>query len=276
MNSKYYTPIVIVSGLAFSACDAAKASYTSGSEALEKRVAQLEKRVEGLEKAPSPRRARPKRPDPNQRYNIPVDQKDAYRGGHHAKVTIVEAYEYACPYCALVEPMMDEALEHYSDTDLKVVSKQFVVHPQRATDAALAVCAAHKQDRFAEFNTRLWAEAWPRTGGRPRLAQGALERPALVKIAREVGMNPKAFETALDSAECKQKLQTDKQALARIGVHGTPYIFLNGKLYNGPRSIDGLKAAIDREIQAADKAIAGGVLLKDYYAHLMKSARKTL
>ncbi len=38
---------------------------------------------------------RPTRPKPGVLYSVPVNDNDAYRGGKHAKVTIVEAFEYA-------------------------------------------------------------------------------------------------------------------------------------------------------------------------------------
>lgn len=261
---------ILLSG-ALSACEPANASHATG---LTERVEALEKRVAALEKQRA--RPQPKRPAPNVRYKIPVSATDAYRGGKHAKVTIVEAFEYACPYCAMVEPALSQVLDSYSDEDVKVVSKQFVVHPNTATAPALAVCAAQQQGRFEAFNELLWARAWPSANGRPRLVQDQLARPALLDMARETGMDIAAFERAMDSAACKQKLQNDRVALSRIGVHGTPYVFINGKIYNGPRSKDGMKAAIDKEIKAANQVIGEGVSLEGYYAHLMKSARAKL
>ena len=37
----------------------------------------------------------PPRPKPGVLYSVPVNDNDAYRGGKHAKVTIVDAFEYA-------------------------------------------------------------------------------------------------------------------------------------------------------------------------------------
>ena len=37
----------------------------------------------------------PPRPKPGVLYSVPVNDNDAFRGGKHAKVTIVEAFEYA-------------------------------------------------------------------------------------------------------------------------------------------------------------------------------------
>lgn len=256
---------------AIAACEPANASNALG---FTERIEALEKRVTALESQRA--RRQPKRPDPKVRYKVSVSDSDASRGGHAAKVTIVEVYEYACPYCAMVEPMMNQVLEAYDDEEVRVVSKQFVVHPDRATDPALAVCAAQQQGRFEAFNALLWARSWPNSGGRPRLVQDQLARGALLDMAQEVGMDRTAFEQAMTSSECKQKLQKDRVALSKIGVRGTPYIFVNGKPYRGARSLNAIKEVIDREIEEANRIIGQGMPLQDYYAHLMKSARPNL
>ncbi len=71
-------------------------------------------------------------------YQLPVEPDDAYRGGKNSKVTIVEAFEFACPYCAMVAPTLDALAEQYKPEDLKIVQKHFIVHPDIATNAAYA------------------------------------------------------------------------------------------------------------------------------------------
>ncbi|MCX5746463.1 MAG: disulfide bond formation protein DsbA, partial [Proteobacteria bacterium] len=50
-----------------------------------------------------------RRPEPDRAktYSVPVDG-DPADGPADAKVTIVKAYDYACPYCEKVRPTMDE------------------------------------------------------------------------------------------------------------------------------------------------------------------------
>ena len=43
-----------------------------------------------------------------------------------------------------------------ASNDLRVVYKQFVVHPQVATAGALAFCAASKQQKGHEMDVSLW------------------------------------------------------------------------------------------------------------------------
>ena len=80
---------------------------------------------------------------------------DGFDGPADAKVTLVKAYDYACPYCEKVRPTMAELRQKYGN-DLRVVSKQMVVHPNNAMAGALAFCAANKQGKAKEIDNLIW------------------------------------------------------------------------------------------------------------------------
>ncbi len=192
-------------------------------------------------------------------------------------MTIVEAYEFACPFCAIIEPLLADVVESYKGTNVvKVVSKQFVVHPQLATDAALATCAAHQQGKFAPFAEALWTQSWAVESGRPRMNRDGLKKAELLKLAAKLGLDRAKFEADLGGAACRTKLNRDRAELARVGVHGTPYLFINGRLYTGARNAAALRKAVETAAQAADKALAKGTKLNEYYAGLMKTAKRSL
>jgi len=241
-------------------------------------IAALTKRIETLEK--SARRAapaRPRRPAPDQTYFLPVGPEDPYRGAAAAKVTIVEAYEFACPYWALIEPMLSKVVDTYEGTNtVKIVSKQFVVHPNLATEPALATCAAHKQGKFPAYAEALWKTSWDVSSGRPRMKREELGRAELQTLAKTVGLDEKRFAADRDGPACRKKLQQDRATLARIGVSGTPYLFINGKLYTGGRTFDALRAAVETEAERVDAALANGATLAGYYDGLMKTAKRSL
>src|SRR5690348_5859775 len=75
-------------------------------------------------------------PDRAKTYAVPVEN-DAFDGPADAKVTIVKAYDYACPYCERVRTTMEDLRKKYGN-DVRVVSKQLVVHPTTAMSGALA------------------------------------------------------------------------------------------------------------------------------------------
>ena len=264
------SPFLIIAGSLGMGCQ--PTDHTEQLAALARRVETLEQKLESR-----PTARRPRRPDPQQTYYLPVSADDPYRGAEHAKVTIVEVYEFACPYCALIEPMLADLLKKYEGTDtVKVVSKQFLVHPQLATDAALATCAAHAQGRFAAYAEILWTKSWKTEGGRPRIQRDQLKKPELIALASTIGLDVERFKRDLDGSACKDKVRRDRTELARIGVRGTPYLFVNGRYYTGPRSVEALQRAVETEVKKVDRALGNGTKLAEYYGTLMKSARRKL
>jgi protein-disulfide isomerase len=206
---------------------------------LEARIDTLENRVAELEKRGPAAPAAVRKTVP-----IAVRDDDPFVGAKNAKVTLVEAFEYACPYCAILDPVMDELMKKYQGDSVKLVEKQFVVHPQLATFPALAVCAANLQGSYEKYSEALWDRSW-KNEGRPTLVREALAKEALIELAAEVGLDRARFTADLDGPACKQKLERDKGDLSRAGVTGTPYLFINGRPYQGARTVEALSAAIE-------------------------------
>ncbi len=239
--------------------------------ALSVKMDKLSSKMDKLALPARPQARKPQRPTVGQLYKVPIGNDDAFRGGKHAKVTIVEATEFACPYCAKLAVVTDELLGSYKDEELKIVSKQFVVHPQTATKPALASCAAQKQGKFGEFGEALWKNAW-HSGEGFRLKAEALGTPALEKIATELSLDLERFKSDM-AGSCQQTINNNRRELSTLGVNGTPALYINGSYYGGARSVEGLKAAVDAELKKADAALAKGAELSGYYASVIAKGK---
>ena len=189
---------------------------------------------------------------------IQVHDDDPYIGAKQAKVTIVEAFEFACPYCAMLDPIMDEVMKQHEGQPVKLVEKQFVVHPQIATDAALAACAANRMGAYERYSEALWDKSW-KQDGRWSLDQQALQQQSLIALAAEVGLDRERFQAELTGAACKDKLMRDKVELGRAGVRVTPSLFINGRpvAASESRSIRWLTDIDDATGQRATQLLKG-------------------
>ena len=58
-----------------------------------------------------------------------------------------------------VGPTLEQLLKDYAG-DIKIVYKNYVVHPQTATTPALAACAAHKQGKFVKMEHDIWEKGF--------------------------------------------------------------------------------------------------------------------
>ena len=259
-------------------------TQTEAIRSLEERVGELEKQLGVLsEKAPvwdsvaegvseilsklgnGAGNAKPSEPSAEKVYSVPVGD-DPYIGKKHALVTIVKAYDFYCGYCDKARPTMDALLKKYPK-NLKVVFKEFVIHPDSAGEPALAACAAHKEGKFLAMYDRIWKD-----GIRSRKR---LERSDLLDIANDLGIKRAKFEKHMDN-DCIEEITNDQQELAKLGVRGTPAFFINGRYLVGAQPTHVFSALIDEELEKAKALVSSGVKPKDVYDHIMKDAATSI
>jgi protein-disulfide isomerase len=282
------TAAVVVGAIA--ACAGPNKALETRLEASEQRVAELERRVgemaeatqripeimqvveliagrlAELEPGEGRGRDRPPRPDPAVAYSVPI-AGDPFEGPAHAKVTIVEAYEFACPFCAKVRPTLAQLRAEYKD-DVKIVYKHFIVHPDKATVPALAACAAQQQGKYLEMSALIWDKGFE--------ADLALGRDNMEKLARKLRLDMKKFRRDLDGAACQEDVAGDQAAMVRVGTRGTPAFYINGRHLSGAMPIDHFRELIDEELAKANAAIATGAKLETYYDSIVASGAKSL
>ncbi len=102
---------------------------------------------------------------------------------------------------------------------------------EMAGPAALAALASHEQGKFWEFHDRLFAE-------------NKITADSFTKIAADLGLNQERFNADMKSPLLLQKLNNDISEADRLGITGTPAVFVNGKKLN-QRTIDELQRLIN-------------------------------
>jgi protein-disulfide isomerase len=149
----------------------------------------------------------------------------SWRGAAKPEVTLVEFFDYACPYCKASNPSVDRLLKE--DPGLRVVYRELpILGPDSVTAARLSL-EASKLGRFAKFHDTLWE------AGRPAPATNAA-------AAQAAGIPPKPQEDPEIEAELKRNFQLAGQ----LGATGTPLFVVGNKVMNGAVGYDTLKAAI--------------------------------
>ena len=223
----------------------------------EARLARLEKKLDKitgfLKQAVRPEL------DTKPAYAVPVDPLDPVVGPKDAKVTIVEAYEFLCPYCNMIAPTMEKLVQDYPN-DVRVVSKYLVIHGPPALPSGLAMCAAGKQGKAKEMQKALWGSIWtsPQQADRDKATA-----ENVTALAGTIGVDAGKLKADMDG-ECQAWLTRSSQTLEKFGTTGTPSFYVNGR-FAGGQDYAAFKKMVDEEIKKADAAIAGGVKQGDYY-----------
>ena len=161
------------------------------------------------------------------------DPRDAVLGNPKGAVTVVEFFDYRCPFCKAAEPDVEKLLA--DNPDVRLVLKQFPIldledHTHISEDASRAAIAANAQGRFGPVHRAL-------------LADKALDDAGVAAVLKAAGVDTTKAQGVEGSAATTTEL-ADVHALARaLGIDGTPGFVVGDQMIAGAQ-MDALRAAI--------------------------------
>lgn len=146
---------------------------------------------------------------------------------------------------------MKDVVKKYGDK-IRYVYKYFPVHGEVDVRLAELVEIAGSQGKYHEFFDRLNTIETIRSVI-VNYEKGELNKQKILDIAKELGLDIGKFEEAFDKRTFKGRVDRHAEVATKLGVGGTPTIFINGKEYRGGRSVDAFSQVIDEELKKAAK-----------------------
>ncbi len=199
-------------------------------------------------------------------YDVPVDGLPVI-GKPTAPVTLVEFADYECPFCQRGESTMKQLRAKYGDE----IRFAFVVHPlpmhPQARPASLAALAANRQGKFEAMHDALVQRAL-QANGQP------LSDAAIADAARVAGLSTDTL--AADEQGASPELARADALSSRLGIKGTPSVFVNGKLIVGAQPLETYEHLIDSELAAAKSLVASGTRPEDVYKTTIAAGARTV
>jgi len=169
---------------------------------------------------------------------LEVHPDDPSIGPENAKVTIIEAGCFVCPYTKQAVPVVKQIISHYGDS-IQFVYKDFPMsstHPG-AQEAAEASHCAHEQGKYWEYHDLLFEN------------QGKTNFEDLLGFAEGLNLDTTQFSECLASHKYKSKVDSDFREAFDIGVYGTPTFFINDQVVVGPKTFNEFSQIIDSEME---------------------------
>src|SRR6185369_10678846 len=159
-------------------------------------------------------------------------------GNTNAAVTIIAFTDYQCPSCAAIHPALERLVKESGDK-VRLVARDFPLSQHAdAFKAAEAAEAAREQGKYWEYVDILLQN------------QSSLSVEKLKSFATQLGLDRDRFDAALDSRKFADLVQSDIDDGVRLGLKGTPSLFINGRRMNA-KSYEELKESVDAALKSS-------------------------
>ena len=152
-------------------------------------------------------------------------------GNPEGDVTLVEFFDYNCPYCK--KAFKDVAALEGEDSNLRVVWKEFPILGPISRYAARAAMAAHRQGKYMAFHEAVM------TG--PRLAS----EEQVLKIAEKAGLNIEQLQKDMQDPAIEAYLDETIQLANALGINGTPGFVVGDEIISGAISKADMRNVIE-------------------------------
>lgn len=139
------------------------------------------------------------------------------QGPQDAPVTIAVFSDYQCPYCARMEGFLQQVIARYPGK-IRFVMKHYPLSSHKhARQASLAALAANRQGKFWDFHAALFKH------------YKELDDKKIEEIAKGLGLDLDQWRKDMDDPAIEAIIDRDLENGNRIGIEGTPTVFVNGK-----------------------------------------------
>ena len=163
----------------------------------------------------------------DQIFNNPADP---VIGNVNGDVTVVEFFDYRCPYCKRVSDALVTLVK--DDPNVKVVYKEFPILGPGSLVAAKIALAAHRQGKYEAVHTAFMAH------------KGSFEEEDLLDLAASAGADRAKLAADMQDPAIQGHLQANDSLAAALGITGTPGFLFGKQLVPGAVSLDDMKKLV--------------------------------
>lgn len=158
-------------------------------------------------------------------------------GNPDGDVTVVEFFDYNCPYCRRAKPEIEGLLE--ADPNVRLVYREWPILGEGSVFAARAALAAREQGLYEEFH-------WAMMG-----MNGRADEASVLRIARETGLDIAQLRRDMEAREIEAHIQTSMRLAQALGITGTPSFVIGDALVPGVVDADQLQTLVSdaRELE---------------------------
>tara|TARA_B100001146_G_scaffold214610_1_gene216065 strand:- start:27786 stop:28550 length:765 start_codon:yes stop_codon:yes gene_type:complete len=173
----------------------------------------------------------------NQRDLLERDPNAPVLGNPDGDVTVVEFFDYNCPYCRRAMAEVEGLVE--DDENVRLVYREWPILGEGSVFAARAALASREQGKYEEFHLALMG------------MQGRAEEASVMRIAEEIGLDVEKLRADMAAPEVDEHIATSRRLTQALGFNGTPSFVIGDNLVPGFVEQEQLGALVEQVRSAA-------------------------
>ncbi|WP_304617650.1 DsbA family protein [Paracoccus sp. (in: a-proteobacteria)] len=160
------------------------------------------------------------------------DDTSPVLGNPDGNVTLSEFFDYNCPHCRTMMPRIQALIGE--DPNLRVVFREWPIFGPGSDFAARASLASLSMGRYWQMHSRLLS------------TRQRIERPVVLRVAREIGLDETALRAEMDSDRIERHISMTYLLGDHMGLAGTPTFVCGDEAAFGALSMDDLRGLVAR------------------------------
>ncbi|MDJ0947062.1 MAG: DsbA family protein [Kiloniellales bacterium] len=161
------------------------------------------------------------------------DPNSPVLGNPDGDITLVEFFDYRCPYCRKVTADLMDAVE--KDGSIRLVFKEFPILGPESVVAARAALAAAEQDRYRDFHLALMT------------MPGQLDEARVLAVASDLGLDVERLRKDMVSEGVEQQIRDNHRLGQALQINGTPAFVVGEEIVPGAVPMRQLMELVRRE-----------------------------
>jgi protein-disulfide isomerase len=139
-------------------------------------------------------------------------------GNPEGDVTVVEFFDYNCPYCKKIAEDMKALIE--ADPEVRLVYREWPIINQGSRFAARAALAARRQGKYEEMHWALMEQ--------PRVTE-----ESTLRAARAIGIDLPRLLNDMNHRSVIRHIALSMDLTRSLGINGTPSFVIGDKIARG-------------------------------------------
>ena len=169
------------------------------------------------------------------RNDLIADPRTPSIGNAHGDVTIVEFFDYRCPYCKRVHSSIADLVK--DDPNVRILYKDLPVLGPESVFAARAALAASMQGAYQHMHDAMLEATSP------------LTNDTVMALAEAAGLNKTRLQQDMNAPEVDAALARNADLAKALGIRGTPSFVVADTVIPGAIEPSGMRKLVEASRQ---------------------------